>query len=142
MPLIVVYMHARFPSTQCPPRGTLMVKMHRSRKICALVWIDSKPVWLLSTSLNPIDPTCVAPRWVKRDRVDFPTSPILLEYQQNMRGVDVVDQQRGYYTVALESRKWWHWGLTFMLDGSLQNAFIIYKEDSERVGLQVYARQL
>jgi hypothetical protein len=52
-----------------------------------------------------------------------------------MRGVDVVDQQRGYYTVALESNKWWHRGLTFVVDGSLQNAYIIYKEDIERVGL-------
>ena len=101
-------MHAGFPSTHCLPRGTLVVKMHRSRKICAPVWIDSKPVWLLSMSLNPIDPSCVAPRWVKRDRLDFPTRPILLEYQQS-----------GYYTVALESNKWWHRGLKFVLDGSL-----------------------
>jgi hypothetical protein len=135
-------MCAGFPSTHRPPRGTLIVKMHRSRKICALVWIDSKPVWLLSTSLNPVDPTCVAVRWMKRAQIDFPTSLVLLEYQRNMRGVDVVDQQRGYYTVALESNKWWHRGLTFVLDSSLQNSFIIYKEDAERVGLQLYTRQL
>jgi hypothetical protein len=97
---------AGFPKQYCPPRGTLIVKMHRSRKICAVVWIDSKPVWLLSTALDPNDPTCVAPRWVKRDRVEFPTSPILLQYQSNMRGIDVVDQYRQYYTAIFQSHKW------------------------------------
>jgi hypothetical protein len=57
---------AGFPKQHCPPRGTLVVKMHRSRKICVVVWIDSRPVWMLSTALDPVDPNCVAPRWVKR----------------------------------------------------------------------------
>jgi hypothetical protein len=96
---------AGFPKQYCPARGTLIVKMHRNRRISAVVWIDSKPVWLLSTALDPIDPTCVAPRWVKRERLDFPTSPILLQYQSNMRGIDVVDQYRHYYTAALQSHK-------------------------------------
>jgi hypothetical protein len=82
---------AGFLSQHHPPRGTLVVKMHRSREIYAIMWMDSKPVWLLSTAVDPVDPTCVAPRWVKRDRVDFPTSPILLQYQRHMRGIDVVD---------------------------------------------------
>jgi hypothetical protein len=69
---------AGFPKANHPPHGTLVVKMHRSRKIVAVVWMDSKPIWLLSTALNPLDPNCVVPRWVRRERVNFPTSPILL----------------------------------------------------------------
>jgi hypothetical protein len=133
---------AGFPNRHRPQRGTLVVKMHRSRRIMAICWIDSKPVWLLSTATDPIDPACVAPRWVRRDRVDFPTSPILLQYQSNMRGIDVVDQCRMYYTAALQSHKWWHWCLTLILDSSLQNGFILYREDVMEVGLPVYSRQL
>jgi hypothetical protein len=79
---------AGFPKQYRPQRGTVVVKMHHSHKICVVVWMDLKTVWLLSIAL-------------KRNRVDFPTSPILLQYQSNMRGVDVVDQYQHYYTAAL-----------------------------------------
>jgi hypothetical protein len=107
-----------------------------------VVWMDSKPVWLLSTTTNPIDPDSVAPRWVRWERVDFPTSPILLEYQAYMRGVDIVDQCRGYYNIALESHKWWHRCFTLMIDSSLHNGYVLYVEDANQVGLATYSRQL
>lgn len=124
--------------SELPPRGTVMVRMHRSRQIYAVCWVDSKPVWLLSTATNPVDTNAVASRWVRGnfgERVDFPTSLVLLEYQQNMRGVDVVDQQRVEYSVQLQSHKWWHRLLLFVLDSSLQNANVLYREDVQRVGL-------
>lgn len=133
-----------FPKSRQPPRGTLVVKMHRSRKIAAVCWIDSKPVWLLSTATDPCDPKSIAARWVPghRDRVEVPTSPILLEYQKNMRGIDVVDQQRGEYSVQLQSHKWWHRLLMFVLDSSCLNAYIMYAEDGRRVGMPLYPRIL
>jgi hypothetical protein len=133
---------AGFPKQHLPARGIVAVKMHRSQKIVAVVWIDSKPVWLLSTATNPTSPGIVAQRWIRRDRVDFPTSPILLQYQANMRGVDVVDQYRHYYTAMLNSHKWWHKCLTFVMDSSLLNCFIIYREDATELGLGVWTRQL
>jgi hypothetical protein len=42
-----------------PPRGYLCVKMHRSRKITTICWIDNKLVWLLSTSTDLLTPECV-----------------------------------------------------------------------------------
>ena len=133
---------AGFPKTQLPPRGTVVVKMHRSRKISAVCWVDSKPVFLLSTATNPCDPNCMAARWVpgRRDRVEFPTSPILLEYQVFMRGIDVVDQQRGEYTVQLQSHKWWHRLLLWTLDSATLNSFLLYRADCENAGMTVFSR--
>jgi hypothetical protein len=73
--------------------------MHRSMKLCAICWIDSKPVFMLSMATNPIDPNDVVGQWIEHERMEYPTSSILLEYQRNMHGVDVVDQKRDYYTV-------------------------------------------
>jgi hypothetical protein len=53
---------AGFPSQHRPPRGTLVTKMHRSQEIVAICWEDSKLVWLILTTTNPIDPECMAPR--------------------------------------------------------------------------------
>jgi hypothetical protein len=115
--------------------------MHCSRKICAICWVDSKPVFLVSTATSPIHPDSVARRWVGRQRVDFPTSPILLEYQSNMRGIDVVDQKREYYFVAQQGYKWWYWALYFVIDSSLNNSCSLYSEDQRALGLPLDARQ-
>jgi hypothetical protein len=128
-----------------PPRGHLCVKMHRSRQVTAVCWIDNKPVWLLSTSTNPTDPAARAPRWLRGQfnvRHEFPTSPILLEYQRNMRGIDVVDQQRVECTVALASHKWWHRLLGFVVDSSTHNAYILYRDNAQAVGVLVISRLL
>jgi hypothetical protein len=71
---------AGIPAAHCPPRGILVVKMHRSQKIVAMVWMDSKPMWLFSTAVNLVDRACMAPRWVRRERLDFLTSPVFLQY--------------------------------------------------------------
>jgi hypothetical protein len=133
---------AGFPKANVPDRGEVVVRMHRSRKICAICWIDSKLVFLLSTACNPIDPNTVAGRWIGSTRVDFPTSPILLQYQQNMRGVDLVDQKCGNYTIQLWSHKWWHRPMLFVVDSSILNAYVIYVEDMRELGLPTLSRQL
>ena len=128
-----------------PPRGHLNVRMHRSRQVAAVCWVDSKPVWLLSTATEPIGTAARAARWIRGNfssRVEFATSPILLEYQRYMRGVDVLDQMRQEYSVQLQSHKWWHRLLLFVLDTSCQNAYVLYKEDANRVGLPVQSRLL
>jgi hypothetical protein len=129
-----------FPKTFLPERGTLAIRMHHSRKICAICWVDSKPVFLLSTATSLVHPDSVAGGWVGRQQVDFPTSSILLEYQSNMRRVDVVDQKREYYSVAQQGHKWWHRALYFVIDLSLNNSFSFYSEDQRALGLPLDAR--
>ena len=102
-----------------PPCGHLNAHMHRSREVAAVCWVDNKPVWLLSTATEPIDIATCAPRWLRGNytkRHEFPTSAILLEYQRNMRRIVVLDQQRVEYIIQLQSHKWWHRLLLFVLD--------------------------
>jgi hypothetical protein len=134
---------AGFPKTSLLPRDTIAVKMHRSRKVVAICWVDRKPVFLISTATNPLAAErCVASRWVDRDRVEFLTSPILLQYEQNMRGIDVVDHKVSLYTTQLQSHKWWHCILLDVLDLTLNNSWTLQEADCIRLGLLTYARQL
>jgi len=57
----------------------------------ASVWYDSKPVAFLSTSADPTGPT-IALYWLKGKREEIPTTPQQVEYQTNMRDVDLLDQ--------------------------------------------------
>lgn len=114
------------------PRNTLFWAMHNSRRMSACTWYDSKPVTFLSTSQNPChDDVAFAQRWTNGVRTAQATSPQQVEYERNMRGVDVVDQMRRDYSCQFWSRKWWHKLWFFVLDSSLQNAWRLYKDDRE-----------
>lgn len=111
------------------PQGTLLWEMHNSRKICAVTWMDKKPVTLVSTHARPIakeGEKITVPRRVKGERIEIPTSPVHYEYTTYMRGVDVADQLRGEYTCQIRSHKWWHRIFFFLLDTTVVNAYILH----------------
>jgi hypothetical protein len=60
------------------------------------------------------------------------TGPMHLQYTQNMRGVDVVDQLRGIYSCLTRSHKWWHRLFFYMLDNTVCNMWIIHSDLSFR----------
>lgn len=101
--------------------------------MAATTWFDSKPVSFLSTSADSIGPT-VALCWLRGVREEISTTPQQVEYQEYMRGVDLIDQMRRDYSVQFHSRKWWHKFLFFTVDSSLQNAWVLYKADREARG--------
>lgn len=115
------------------PRSTIFWATHSSGTMAASIWYDSKPVAFLSTSADPTGPA-VAKRWLKGVREDVPTTPAQVEYQVNMRGVDLVDQMRTHYTTQFHSHKWWHKYLMFVVDSVLHNAWICYRHDRRARG--------
>lgn len=68
-------------------RGTLLHCMHVSGKLAAMSWCDRKVVNLLSIAASPLahDGSCFVDRWVKGQRREVPTSPILKQYQKFMK---------------------------------------------------------
>ena len=57
--------------------------------------------------------------------VQIPTVPVDVDYNKNMGGVDLSDQQRQYYAVGRKSCKWWRYLLWFFIDVSIVNAHIL-----------------
>ena len=117
-------------------RGQLWFRMHASGRMAAICWFDNKPVTLLSTAFSPLDANgqVYISRWHNGEFVSVPCSPILIHYQETMRGVDVQDQLRGYYSVQQKDHKWWHRILFHILDTSFVNAYIIYKSHMAHFG--------
>jgi len=113
--------------------GGLIVQMQRSMQMSTIVWFDGISIYLLSTSMDPIGEGSLCYKWTKhKGRKEYHTSPILLEYQEMMRGVDLVDQCWMEYSAQLCSHKWWHRLLIVILDTSLGNAYILYKDNAIR----------
>lgn len=112
--------------------------MHCIGELCAVVWVDKKPVLLLSTHAEPLSPDPSAPvtvpRYANGRTEQVPTSPVHLEYTTKMRCVDVSDQLRGVYTTLTKSHKWWHRLFMFLLDTAVTNAWVIHKHECEQLG--------
>jgi hypothetical protein len=112
-------------------QGTLHWRFHDDRKLCAIMWMDKKPVCLLSTHKWPHAFPCEiseVPRHNGSERLPIRTSLVHLEYTTHMRGVDVADHLRGNYSCQTRSHRWWNRLFYFLLDQSWTNMWIMHKE--------------
>lgn len=115
-------------------------KFARNGNLVCTIWKDKarkKHVTVLSTQCNPVGDTV---RDVVKRRVKSTTNPGHFEekyiyrppsvafYNKCMGGVDLHDQNRRYYNLALKSVKWWRYLFWFLLDATIINSFILYKE--------------
>ena len=123
-------------------RGTIWWRMHASHQLAAVIWLDSKPVIILTMAVSPRDATndLFVGRWHKNAVKDIHYSLTLVHYQYHIRGVDVQNQLRDNYSVQTRDHKWWHRILLHLLDTSLVNAYILYHARMQRMGESVISR--
>ena len=80
------------------------------------------------TGFNPLGQSTVLRRKKDGTRVSV-TCPTAIEaYNKFMGGVDHGDQLRGYYHRKFKSRKFYKYIFYFLLEVSVTNAFILYRE--------------
>uniref|UniRef100_S4RR35 PiggyBac transposable element-derived protein domain-containing protein n=1 Tax=Petromyzon marinus TaxID=7757 RepID=S4RR35_PETMA len=84
------------------------------------VWRDKRVVATLSTNQ---DPRMVRPV----DEGPIKPAPVV-HYNRFMGGVDRSDQYRSYYAVGRASKKWWRYIVWFLLNLSIVNGWLLYRE--------------
>jgi hypothetical protein len=115
--------------------GWVDYQMHEEGKLCCMVWKDKQAVVLLSTHANPVPPLgskLFVRRKIGGMKKKILTTPMHLQYTENMRGVDAADQLRGVYSCLTRSHKWWHRLFFYMLDTTICNMWIIHSDLSFR----------
>ena len=65
-----------------------------------------------------------------KNRADLPViKPVVIDkYNQNMNGVDLGDQYAVYYNFVRKTVKWWRKLVFWLLETSVVNSYILYKE--------------
>ena len=106
------------------PRGQ-SVKM-QAGNVVATVWRDNRDVRILSTNSDPVDG--VVNRKVGRERIEVACPMAIMNYNANMGGVDLADQNRSYYSVGRVSVKFWKYLCWYLLNTSIVNSYIIFKQ--------------
>ena len=93
--------------------------------LVASVWMDKKPVNMLST-LAQADVTHTAQRKQKDGaRVSVQCTDAVVLYNKYMAGVDKGDQLRQYYRVRTKCTKYYKYIFWFLFDVSITNSYIL-----------------
>ena len=102
-----------FPSALIPPQ-----QIHASRlvQVCiidrqstaAVWWKDRKDVFVISTlHKKAVDQVMKRPKGSK-EKINIPCPSMIVDYNQNMGGVDLTDQHLSYYSLTTRrTLKWW-----------------------------------
>ena len=119
-------------------------KFARDGNLVCTIWKDKarkKHVTVLSSQCNPVGDleNDVVKRRVKstegegfEEKYIYRPPPPIAFYNKYMGGVDLHDQNRRYYNLTLKAVKWWRYLFWFLLDVSIINSFILYKETVEK----------
>ena len=99
--------------------------------LIATVWRDKRNVNIIATNCNPS--TVKVPRRKGKEIVQVDCPSAIVNYNQNMGGVDLSDQYRSYYPVGRHSKKFWKALLWYLVNMALVNSYIIYKLTCEKV---------
>jgi hypothetical protein len=123
---------------------SIVVRSEKWPEVLVAAWQDTKAVNVMSTfATGAQQGTCkrressVAANGAKtysRERKDVPVPQIVLDYQQDMGGVDRADQDMSIYRAMTTTRKqWWRnlfWG--FMVMACVHNAFVTFNMTRHR----------
>ena len=109
-----------------------------------MVWKDRKVVPIINTISDPSNVSQVMRR--NKDGTRSPVSCLdsVRLYNNYMGGVDLFDARRKTYSCSRKSRKWWLRLFYFLLDASVTNVYILYKETpgTKRLTLKEFVLQL
>ena len=104
-------------------------------KIAFVRWKDNKVVPVISSKYG-LNPTAKTRQYIKekKGRVDIKQPHCIKKYNEEMGGVDCLDQNIATYIMAHRSKKWWWPIFRFCEDLCTNNAFQIYRHQKENPG--------
>ena len=94
--------------------------------ILCVVWRDKRDVRLIATNSQPTDTT--VQRRDGRALKDVACPQSVVNYNKNMGGVDLSDQNRSYYDVGRQAKKYWKQLVWYLINLCTVNSYVIYQQ--------------
>lgn len=93
-----------------------------------VVWLDNRPVTLLSTFLGS-EPQRNINRYDRhtKSRIQVSCPNVVIQYNKHMGGVDLLDSHIGRYKINFRSRKWYFRIFYHLLDLTVINSWLLYR---------------
>jgi len=98
--------------------------------------MDTKPVMILSNIHDPAAVGIVNRRSGHIEQRQVIVPHMLQEYQDNMRGVDLLDQMVAYYLINHRSLKWWRRLFFHLMTATAYNSYIVAQDSNPDIAKQ------
>ena len=97
-----------------------------------IMWLDKRIVCVIN-NITPSSQASTALRHNKDGSRSFVPCPESVRlYNTYMGEENVFDSRRKTYSSSCKSRKWWLWLFYFLLDATVTNVYILYKESAQK----------
>ena len=106
-------------------KGTMKIAIDKANGVLCLQWVDSKVVQCVTTKVNTRVGSVGRQQGTKKEPIPCPEA--IIDYQENMYGVDKGDQIRahfGGFSSKAHYQKWYKKGFFAILDMMLMNSYI------------------
>lgn len=112
-------------------RGTFVSAIDQTHGILFVKWTDNNIVTVGSTC-HGVYPTSNVKRYSQAEKkfIQVTRPHVVGEYNKNMGGTDLMDQNISAYRIGIRSKKWWWSIFTWLLDAAINNSWIIYKKNN------------
>ena len=118
-------------------RGTSVCAVRSDDAVAYTAWQDRKMILLGSTE-HGIEPSDTCKRYQKTTRsyIDVTRPAVVKAYNANMGGVDLNDRMIAHYRSGARTQKWTIRTILHFFDLSAVNAWLLYLQDAEEVGIK------
>ena len=127
------------------PRGFHDFRVDEKDNIIVCRWNDNSVVSLCSNAVG-IYPQTQTTRFSRqtRQRIQVEQPAIVKFYNKSMGGVDRMDENISKYRVAIRGKKWYSSIVSYLIDVSMNNAWLLHRrnKDAEKLDLLAFRRQV
>ncbi|XP_046404157.1 piggyBac transposable element-derived protein 3-like [Ischnura elegans] len=104
-------------------------------------WVDNSTARVATTchSIQPVAPVRRFSRAEMRN-VRIPRPSVISEYNRYMGGTDRMDENVSCYRIGIRGKKWWWCIFTWLVDVSLNNAWVLHKKSGKTLSQLQFRR--
>lgn len=130
------------------PRGTFDHRLDANH-ILLCRWNDNSSVTMVSNH-EGVNPIYLAKRYsfAEKKKISIQQPYLIQKYNENMGGTDRMDQNVAQYRTTIRSKKWYWPIFAWLLDVSIQNAWLLYRDmreefpEEQRMDLLAFRRYI
>ena len=112
------------------PQKSYRFASSSTHNLTAVWWKDRKDVFVMSTlHKTAVEEVMKRPKGAK-EKKSTPCPSMIVDYNQNMGGVDLTDQYLSYYSLTTRrTLKWWKKVFWRLIDICVLNSWVIYRSN-------------
>lgn len=112
-------------------RGSFDQRVDNDSHIVVVKWYDNKSVTLCSSYVAS-NPMTTIQRFSKEEnrKIHIPCPQLIKHYNSHMGGVDLADMLIAIYRIRFKTHRWYMSIFSQIIDISINNAWLLYKRDS------------